>query len=241
MKNIPRTLVVISSLCAGIADASLVTETWSGQVGTVSGLTNFVIGETISWQVIYEDSNNGQMRIFDDGANSRSDRGNGDDTLNSFFCLDASSNAQCASGYSALDGFVALHDSTSLVGHIRTRMLGSLAQAVSVYDYWGFNRDNRISRDVPWGELQQIDYWADDFHYSADNYPYRCTYDCPNTGDARFSLAYLNSQNQLDYASIGLTRVSYSTQFTVIPEPSSLLLALIPIGLLLHRGFRRTG
>lgn len=228
-----RMALVLLAAVAGTAQAAWVTEQWQGRVASFENLSTFAVDDIVTWTVLYDASSGQQMTVFSDGANGRSDRGGVDDSLSTLYCLEPSSAPGCSTEISSADGFFALHDSTTDLATIYTRMKASLLDGEEVFDYWDTNRDNRTFRNVPWGVLEQIDYWADDFRFSADNYPYRCVYDCPNTGDATFLLTYLDRTDELQFARLSLTRVSYTVlPVAVVSAPSTIALCAMALGLL---------
>ncbi len=229
MTYIKHIVFCILALTARTANSSIITEIWSGEVGALSNTSAYSVGDIVSWSIIYDSNKNNQMTIYNDGANGVSDRGNNDDSLNTLFCIDPSINVNCSSSTSPTDGFTEFFDSTSNVSHIYDKMVASLSTSDTLSDQLAVNRDNRIFRDVPWGVSEQIDYWSDDFRYLADNYPFRCSSDCPNTGNAIFTLTYLDSSNEVQFSSVTLTRVSHTTSSSAfaVYEPDSLALLIV--------------
>lgn len=234
-----KILVMLYSLLAGANTyGSFVMETWTGEVGAVSGTTAYVVGETVTWTISYETLVSDRMTIFSDGLNGVADRGTNDDTVSTVFCLDPTSDDECAAGLERSNGFFALYDSKGSFDNIYQRMVDALSASQTIYDYWDVNMDNRIFRDVPWGVLEQYDYRADEFWLTADNYPYRCGYDCPNTGNASIFLTYLDAQSELQFANVSLTRVSYTSTVVSVPVPGTLCLMVVGgLGLLIM-GYR---
>jgi hypothetical protein len=186
----------------------------------------------ITWQVVYDSQPSNFMRLFSDGIDGAANRGGGDDQLNSFICLDTLQDSRCTQTFAPTDGFYALRDVNSSVEHVRLALLASLGSSRTAFNFWSTNTDTRTSRVVPWGDLEQVYYAADDFYYSADNYPFRCVFDCPNTGNATFGLAFISASGDIDLMSVLLTRVSHTAQVTEVSEPGSLPLSAMPIALL---------
>jgi len=230
MKFTIRTLLGLCALAYGIVHASVITETWWGQVAQVDHTTAYSLGETVTWNVIYDEASIGVAHFYADGALGRADRGMNDDTVAFLHCLESTLDPLCGTIDLAADGFTAIYDSTTQLDTIYQRMLAGLRPGDRSYDYWDTNTDNRTFRNVPWGVVEQLDYWADDFRFAADTYPFRCVSDCPNTGDASFFLTYLDSANELQFASVSLTRLGKTTsRSTVVPEPGMITLFLIAL------------
>lgn len=74
-------LVIWLGLPIAVANAAIVTETWSAEVYEVTGTTAFSIGDTVSWLVTYDDQST-SMHSWHDGPNLIGQLGSGDDTLN---------------------------------------------------------------------------------------------------------------------------------------------------------------
>ena len=234
------------ALCSSSALASMVTETWTGQVGAISNTTAYASGSTVSWQVSYDDALSTQKRVFNDGSNGVADRGLPDDTLNTLFCVDPTADPTCSASSTAAGGFFRFHDTISDVSAVYLRMVAALGLGEVVSDYWDTNQDSRSFRNVPWGILEQYDFTADDFRLAADNYPFRCVGDCPNTGDGTIQLTYLDREDDVQFAQVTLTRVAYtrSTEAVTLHAPMSLSLlcfGAIAMAGLIHRKAQSRG
>lgn len=214
-------LVAGTFLINSSVTAAIVTEVWAAEVLSESianinstYATNqnpiFVVGDTITWTVTYDSTFGDHYTQYSDGSDGIADRGTNDDTLLQLSCLDINYSSGCESSL-ANDDFIALYDSTSDISSIYDSMVNSLGSGEVIHNFHTHNQDTRRFRTAPHSDFTDFDYYADEFHISADNRHY------PVGGAGSAQIYYEDTAGEIWVKRVGFGNISISS--TVVPLP----------------------
>lgn len=231
-KFIIITIYVYIAFASYSANAVIIYEEWTANVLSVTNNSidssaqdvvsnGYSIGDIVTWSVIYNSAPSDHSTRYSDGSNGIAEKGVGDDTLNTLFCLDKRYNPNCGSSLKD-DGVIALFDSTSNIFGIYNALFDYLGVGEIVYDYFDFNNDTRIFRVTPSHDFTQYDYYSDEFNINADN---RASI----PGGAGYAqLFYKKTGGDIFVSRIGFGNISITSSIisnpTPIPEPSTIYL-----------------